>query len=70
MKTLIGVFLMGTVDSIDNDSVRVELIDVEYRVTDRIVPLTTFPCYIVEGDMFYIEYSDNSAVLRCGEPPS
>jgi len=69
MKTLLALFLMGTVDNIENDHATVELVDINYQLVNKVVPLDLFPCFIEEGDMFYIEYGPRSAHLLCGEPP-
>jgi len=69
MKTLIALFLMGTIDSIENDQARVELVDINYQIISKVVPLDAFPCFVKEGDMFYIEYGHTSARIVCGEPP-
>jgi len=62
-------YVLGIVDQVHNDSVQVELSDIEGTVITDDLPLWIFPCEIEEGDMFYFVKLDGVLELRCGKPP-
>ncbi len=73
IEVILPILLIGSVDLIDGDYAEVEItkvVDGEYEVVQRSIPLSLFPCEISEGDMFYFSYINDVTELRCGEPPA
>ena len=72
VKIVFPIWLIGSVDLIEDDYAHVEIIeyaDGEYGVVYRTMPVEVFPCEVEEGSMFYFSYVDNVTEIRCGQPP-
>ena len=72
MKNLLtaayAVFLIGSVDNIEDGLAAVEITDSNYKTRFVDIPIELFPCEIGEGDMFYFSNVDGVTEIRCGEP--
>ena len=72
MKNLLtaslAVFLIGSVDNIEDGLAAVEIVDSNYKIRYADIPIEFFPCEIGEGDMFYFSNVDGVTEIRCGEP--
>ena len=66
---ILSLFLLGTVDMIEDDVANVEITTDDYEVVYTSLPTDLFPCEIEEGDMFYFVYANEVTEIRCGEPP-
>ena len=53
MTAVAVVFLIGTVDNIEDDVVAVEITDSNYETRHTQMPIELFPCEISEGDFFH-----------------
>ena len=68
ITTAIAVFLIGTVDNIEDGIAAVEITDSNYEIRYADIPVEMFPCEIAEGSMFYFANVENVTEIRCGEP--
>ena len=69
---VVAFCLLGTVDQIYDDTVRVELTSASGREVKEPMmhlPLWMFPCEISEGSTFYFTKVGGVLELRCGTPP-
>ncbi len=68
MTAVAVVFLIGTVDNIEDDVVAVEITDSNYETRHTQMPIELFPCEISEGDFFHFANVAGVTEIRCGEP--
>ena len=69
MHLLVGFFILGTVDQIEDEIASVEIVGLEQHPTQSSIHISFFPCEIKEGDVFYYYLIDGITEIRCGEPP-
>jgi len=65
---IISLFLLGSVDMIEDGVASVEITTDSYEIVYTSLPVDIFPCEIEEGDMFYFLYANEVTEIRCGEP--
>ncbi len=66
---LVSVLCIGTIDSIDNGVVHVEITSTNNEIRRFDIPALLLPCEVSEQDVFYFLYVDGVVEVRCGEPP-
>ena len=64
----VTVFLIGTIDNVEDGIASVEITDSNYEVRYTDIPVELFPCRVVEGGMFYFANINDVTEIRCGEP--